>query len=639
MKSLKLLPVIVFVLATHVLYAGTPLNDAGISTIISPYGNFCSGALPIRVILNTYGSQELDSVTIGWSINDSVQKNYKWYGHMKIDSNTLIIIGSFHFSKGTYNIKVWTENPNGLFDSVADNDTAVLIAAIGPNAGGKDSICLGNSVTLGLNLLSGDSYTWTSNPPGFTSTDRRPMVSPKKTTTYYLKDSNTSTHCVIRDTAILYINPSHPVSAFTVNQASQCFDGNSFVFTDKSVILGSVKSDTIKSESIVSWAWDFGDKGSSKLQNPTHSYSKAGTYIVKLKVSGMYGCKDSLVKTVIVHPMPSPVITGSNSICIGTNVMYQTKEDSGSKYDWYATGGTITSGIGTNKITIHWPGNVTGTVDLTETTVYGCIKDASQMYVTVLRPQMASFQNACIGQPFTFFDQSTVPVKFLWRFGDGDTSDVENPTHIYNALGKYTVNLKVTSSSGCQDSVSQIIKVNPLPDAHWKVASILSPSILFKANDSTQGVTAYDWDFGDGTGGSSIISSYDPSHIFPKNKAYLVKLSLTDNNGCYNEQDSTIDVKVSGIEDPLAESLNLNIYPNPFQNSTVVEYNLARRTNIKIELLSITGIEIYVVSQGMQSSGEYQVEISDKHYNLSQGIYILKFTMDGQCVSRNIVKF
>jgi hypothetical protein len=317
--------------------------------------------------------------------------------------------------------------------------------------------------------------------------------------------------------------------------------------------------------------------------------------------------------------------------------MYQTKGDSGSKYDWFVTGGTITSGTGTNKITLHWPGDQTGTVDLTETTVYGCTKDASQMYVTVLRPQMSPSPNACIGQPFTLFDESIVPVKFLWKFGDGDSLTVENPTHTYKALGKYIVNLIVTSSSGCKDSISQSITVKILPDAHWKVGSLLNPNIVFKADDSTQKETAYDWDFGDGSGTTSIFSSYDPTHIFPKNKAYLVKLLITDSNGCYNEHDSTLNVKASGIENPLLESLNLNIYPNPFQNSAVVEYTLTKRTNIQIELFTTSGTQISVLSQGIQTPGKHQVEISDK-FNLTPGLYIIKFTLDGQYVSRDIVK-
>jgi len=69
-----------------------------------------------------------------------------------------------------------------------------------------------------------------------------------------------------------------------------------FQFTDHSVSPG---------DSIISWAWDFGDgSSSSSLQNPNHQYTKVGSYSVSLSVSSLSGCSDVFYKTVVVSVVP-----------------------------------------------------------------------------------------------------------------------------------------------------------------------------------------------------------------------------------------------------------------------------------------------------------------------------------------------
>lgn len=84
-----------------------------------------------------------------------------------------------------------------------------------------------------------------------------------------------------------------PVTNFTANKTTSC-DGT-IQFTDKS------------SSAPTSWAWDFGDGGTSTLQNPSHTYTAAGTYTVKLTSTNAFG-KDDEVKTsfITINLMASP---------------------------------------------------------------------------------------------------------------------------------------------------------------------------------------------------------------------------------------------------------------------------------------------------------------------------------------------
>jgi len=61
----------------------------------------------------------------------------------------------------------------------------------------------------------------------------------------------------------------------------------------------------------------------------------------------------------------------------------------------------------------------------------------------------ASTTSPCVDQTVNFTDQSTnTPTSWAWTFGDGGTSTANNPDHIYEAAGTYTVTLTATNGSG-----------------------------------------------------------------------------------------------------------------------------------------------------------------------------------------------
>jgi len=81
-----------------------------------------------------------------------------------------------------------------------------------------------------------------------------------------------------------------PVADFTSSQVKGSLDVG---FTDNST------------GSPTAWAWDFGDGSNGTRQNPTHTYTKAGDYVVKLTVRNPAG-SDSKTRTVTVDPVTSP---------------------------------------------------------------------------------------------------------------------------------------------------------------------------------------------------------------------------------------------------------------------------------------------------------------------------------------------
>ncbi|MFY7884772.1 MAG: PKD domain-containing protein, partial [Dolichospermum sp.] len=104
---------------------------------------------------------------------------------------------------------------------------------------------------------------------------------------YGCKDSITKT---------VSVNPI-PKAGFTINNASQCVNGNNFSFNDTS----NIASGTLTRK----WNLGTGNNDTSLLASTNKSYSLANNYFIKLIVTSNYGCKDSISKSVVVHPKPA----------------------------------------------------------------------------------------------------------------------------------------------------------------------------------------------------------------------------------------------------------------------------------------------------------------------------------------------
>ncbi len=170
------------------------------------------------------------------------------------------------------------------------------------------------------------------------------------------------------------------------------------------------------------------------------------------------------------------------------------------------------------------------TVTLSVTDTIGTA--STSRVVTVFSLPVASFtKSVATGvAPLTvaFTDTSTgLPTSWLWDFGDGSSSTIQNPSHVYTAAGTYTANLTVTNVVGSA-SVAQTVTVTaiPLPVASFtkSVATGVTPLTVVFTDTSTSNITAWLWNFGDGT--SSTIQN--PSHVYAAAGTYTVTLTVTN---------------------------------------------------------------------------------------------------------------
>jgi PKD repeat protein len=156
-------------------------------------------------------------------------------------------------------------------------------------------------------------------------------------------------------------------------------------------------------------------------------------------------------------------------------------------------------------------------------------------FVHVWEPDFSSSSPDWLGQMTVFTSTAASPIPadpletFHWSFGDGVTSTLEHPTHVYSEPGTYTVTL-MAGNAIAQQAVTDTVTVFSSPSASFESSS---PDLVGQTTTFTNTTVTipegdpslhYAWSFGDG-----ITSTMEhPSHAYPSPAAYTVTLSATN---------------------------------------------------------------------------------------------------------------
>lgn len=227
---------------------------------------------------------------------------------------------------------------------------------------------------------------------------------------------------------------------------------NNICLGQKAVLNGSSQY-TVKK-----WVWDFGDGTSDSVQNTTHLYKDTGLYRVKmLTYKTQYdGCQvfDSTIEYIRVTGVPKAKFTHTLN-CVGDVLFTNTSEAPGNEKN-DLTVWNFHSGAAIYTPTAIKNYDTSGTfyvrmIARTEAWCYDTLIDSIRINPTPI----AGFktEKSCQRDSNHFVNLSTITSgnlrDYKWHFGDGDSSALPSPSHLYADSGYYRVSLQVISDSAC----------------------------------------------------------------------------------------------------------------------------------------------------------------------------------------------
>ena len=331
-----------------------------------------------------------------------------------------------------------------------------------------------------------------------------------------------------------------PTAAFTsrVTDLSVAFDASTSADADGTV---------------ASYAWDFGDGTTGTGVKPTHPYTKAGPYTVKLTVTDNGGATGT-VSHAVTATDPAPVNKPPVSLFTVSSMQLTSSFDgTGSSdpdgtiasYAWtFGDGATSTEAKPSHTYTTA----ATYTVTLTVTDNGGATGTSTQqVQVTappVNQPPVADFTVAktdlTVNVESTSKDSDGTIVSTSWDFGDGKTGTDTAEVHTYAAAGTYPIKLTVKDDGGASSTKTTSVTVTAAPPANQPpVAAFTSTTNGLTASvdgttstDADGTIKSYSWDFGDD--GNDLTTTPTATHPYAAAGTYQVKLTVTDNSGATN---------------------------------------------------------------------------------------------------------
>ncbi len=214
---------------------------------------------------------------------------------------------------------------------------------------------------------------------------------------------------------------------------------------------------------LANWEWDFGNApvtaDNLNQQQPTAVFHQPGEFPVRMIVTNLYGCKDTVVEQVYIHN--PPVAAFSHEFpCQGRGIVFSDESMAADTalvaYSWLTQSPQgDTHQFEGNPVTIIFDKFGENRVELNVADGFGCIGSAATV-VSVIPKPAGSFNYMRVDSDpqgvLRFENLTTGAVGYNWDFGNSTTSTLFEPTALYSDERNYTIVLVSVSTEGCTDT-------------------------------------------------------------------------------------------------------------------------------------------------------------------------------------------
>lgn len=459
--------------------------------------------------------------------------------------------------------------------------------------------CIGDSVATLIAPSGFSSYQWrVQGSPTVISNQQSHIINNPANGIVYECLVTSVMGCSATLSAV--VNPVVSFPGFTYTTGC----GNIVNFTDITFVQNGIAA---------TWFWDFGDGNTSTQQNPTHTYAAPGTYNVKLKSGSTVGCPDSILIPVVVNSDPIADFQLPNTC--GNTVTFLdsswTVMNMGQIVSWnwnFGNGQTPTTSTQQNP-QVTFQGTGPYNVTLTVTAANNCTSTVTKQFSPRPYP-IADFNSTtvCFGDVTQFTNQSGPQTTHLWIFPDGTTSNVDNPSKVFQSFGTFNTTLITTNIFGCQDTITKPVVINPNPIADFQYISRCH-GLPITAFNTSQGSNQITWF--NGSTSDTILE------IFPNPGQNPVTLIATDANGCSDTITKLIEVYPLPVIN-FSASDTFGCFPLSVlftQNITVLSGNITNST--------------WFLGNGLKVDNEFNVSQSYPNQLASYDISLIAVTDKG----------
>ena len=326
-----------------------------------------------------------------------------------------------------------------------------------------------------------------------------------------------------------HVRIAQPVASFAVKDSISFCPPFDVLFTNTSKFFGPVE-------------WRLGDEVSNEAGH-RKLFTQPGKFEMVLTVKSPDGnCVDSARKTITLHRKEDArMLYDPLQACMPGIVNLSAFDDLASATFFWDFGDGNILDTSANKITHVYEGMGTYTPKIILTESSGCVITLSGNEPIQIRGVQAAFD---IDQKF-FCDSGYIsirdssvfnePVRYHWDFGDGTTSNLQQPSHQYPRPGTFPVMLAATTASGCTDTlrlttpvtVTSSPSIGILGDSVICVNGRLQHAGMLQRPDTS--MVRWFWNFPNGVNSAGILP---PVQQYSKAGNFAVTAIAVNSSGC-----------------------------------------------------------------------------------------------------------